>query len=87
MYTIYILRCADDTLYTGIAKDVQKRINLHTKGKGSKYVRSRLPCDLVYTEPCLNRSDAQSREHEIKHMTKEEKKQLINKEHNTKIPL
>ena len=77
MYTLYILKCADGSLYTGIAKDLEKRLEMHRSGKGSKYVRGRLPFDVVYTEAWKNRSEATKREMEIKGMSREEKKRLI----------
>ncbi len=77
MYTLYILKCADGSLYTGIAKDLEKRIKTHRSGKGSKYVRGRLPFTVVYTEMCTDRSSALKREIEIKRMSREEKKKLI----------
>lgn len=76
-YALYILRCSDSSLYTGVTTDLEKRIQTHTKGKGSRYVRSRLPCKLVYTEMYLTRSEAQKREFAIKQMTKRKKEQLI----------
>lgn len=77
MYITYILRCADNTLYTGIAKDLEKRLEAHRNGKGSKYVRARLPCSLEYSEKCIDRATAQRREYEIKQMSREEKEELI----------
>lgn len=77
MYTLYILRCNDGSLYTGIAKDLDKRLAMHTHGSGSTYVRSRLPITVVYTEQCENRSLATKRELEIKKLTKKEKELLI----------
>ena len=76
-YQIYILRCADGTLYTGIARDSAKRLAVHNSGKGARYTRSRLPCALVYSENCLGRSEAQRRERAIKKLTREAKLALI----------
>ena len=78
MYTLYILRCANDSLYTGIAKNLDKRLEDHRNGIGSKYVRAHLPFQLVYKEECRDRSNASKRESEIKKMSKEEKNSLIN---------
>ncbi|MBN1374193.1 GIY-YIG nuclease family protein [Candidatus Dojkabacteria bacterium] len=78
MYTIYILKCADRTLYTGIAKDLPARLATHKSGKGSKYVASRLPFRLVYTEKAKDRSTASKRELEIKQLSKQEKELLVN---------
>ncbi len=66
MYTLYILLCADGTLYTGIAKDLASRLKVHESGKGSKYVNARLPFKLIYQESHANRSLASKRESEIK---------------------
>ena len=70
---IYIVKCADKTLYTGIAKDVPKRIEAHNKGKGAKYTASRGPVKLVYQEKTKNRSTATKREIKIKKLTRTEK--------------
>ena len=77
MYTVYILRCADDSLYTGIAKNLDKRLEMHRAGTGAKYVRGRLPFELVYTEGCKDRSSALKREIEVKKMSREDKNKLI----------
>lgn len=77
MYTLYIIRCNDNSLYTGIAKDLEKRLTVHRSGKGSVYVRARLPFSLVYTEKHTDRSHATKREMEIKKMSKDEKEKLI----------
>jgi len=76
---VYILRCADDTLYTGIAKDVKKRLAQHnTDDKaGAKYTRARRPVELVYSEGCDSRSEASKRECAIKKLSRGEKLLLI----------
>jgi len=66
----YLLRCADDTLYCGITNDLEKRLAAHNAGTASKYTRVRLPVELVFTEPCTDRSTASKREMEIKKMTR-----------------
>lgn len=76
-YTVYILRCADGSLYTGIARDARKRFEQHNSGKGAKYTRSRRPVELVYTEPALDKSAALRREIEIKRLSHTEKQTLI----------
>lgn len=76
-YWVYILRCLDDTLYTGISNDVERRLIAHNRGKGAKYTRGRLPVRLAYQEECADRSAALIRETAIKKMTREEKLQLI----------
>lgn len=77
MWYLYILRLSDGSLYTGITKDVKRRIEEHEKGNGSKYVRSRLPCELVYIEEMEDRSEALKREAEIKNWDKERKERLV----------
>ena len=76
---LYILRCGDGTLYTGITNDVEKRLAAHRAGKGAKYTRGRGPLELVYREVLLDQSTALKREHEIKSMTRQEKEKLIEK--------
>ena len=76
-YYVYMLRCADGTLYTGYTDDPQRRTQVHNAGKGAKYTRSRLPVELVYQEECGDKSAALRREHAIKHLTRAEKLQLI----------
>ncbi|MFT7879573.1 MAG: GIY-YIG nuclease family protein [Sulfurimonas sp.] len=79
-YFVYILQCADDTLYTGIATDIDRRLDEHNSSeKGAKYTRSRRPVTLVYSEPFPDRSSASRREYEIKKkMNRAQKLQLIN---------
>ncbi len=77
MYTLYIIKCADGSLYTGIATNLERRLEIHRQGTGSKYVRARLPFSLVYTEKCKNRSKATKREMEIKKMTRSQKLKLF----------
>ena len=75
---IYIVRCNDGTLYTGITKDLDKRIDEHNFGTGgAKYTRSRRPVTLVYTEQVESRSDAAKREYQLKRMTLMKKNELI----------
>jgi putative endonuclease len=74
---VYVLRCADDTLYTGYTTDVDRRIAEHDAGEGAKYTRGRTPVDLVYTETFGSRSAACSREAEIKSLDREAKERLI----------
>ncbi len=78
-WNVYIVRCADGSLYTGIAKDVERRLEEHNHDDqlGAKYTRGRRPVKLVYTETLANRSDAARREHEIKRMKRIEKRKLI----------
>ena len=81
-YGVYILRCGDGTLYTGCAKEVQKRLSVHQSGKGAKYTRSRLPVELVYQEEAADRSAALCREAAIKRLSRTEKLALIAKSGN-----
>lgn len=74
---VYMLRCHDDTLYTGYTTDPLRRLAVHQSGKGAKYTRSRLPVELVYQEELADRSDALQREAAIKKLSRAEKLQLI----------
>jgi len=74
---VYILRCKDNSLYTGWTVDLGKRIETHNKGKASKYTRGRLPVVLVYSEKFDNKIEAQQREYQIKQLCREEKLELI----------
>ena len=74
---LYILRCGDGTLYTGITTDVQARFAQHQAGKGAKYTRGRGPLELVYTEECDDHSAALKRELAIKALPREEKEKMI----------
>lgn len=78
-WKLYILRCGDGTLYTGITTDVGKRLEAHRTGKGAKYTRGRGPLELVYREDCGDHSTALKREWEIKQLPREEKEKLIKK--------
>lgn len=79
IWYLYILRCKDDTLYTGITTDVEKRLETHRAGRGAKYTRGRTPLELVYRETCGTHSQALKREVEIKKLTRQEKQNLIGK--------
>jgi putative endonuclease len=74
---VYILRCADESLYTGVATDLVARVSTHNAGKGAKYTRGRRPVVLVYQEPAVDRAAAQRREAEIKRMSAQSKRQLV----------
>ena len=75
---VYIVKCSDGSLYTGITKNIQKRISAHNNKKGAKYTRSRLPVLLVYQEKYDLKSDALRKELSIKQLTKTQKLILIN---------
>ena len=77
MYYTYIVRCSDNTLYTGYTTDIDKRIRAHNEGKGAKYTRSRRPVEIVYLEEFDTKEEAMSREWHIKRLTREEKERLI----------
>ncbi|MEA3354591.1 MAG: GIY-YIG nuclease family protein [Campylobacterota bacterium] len=77
-YFVYILECSDGSLYTGITKDVTKRLDEHNSSdKGAKYTKARRPVKLLYQEPSSDRSTASKREYEIKKFTRSKKLQLI----------
>lgn len=76
-YWVYMLRCGDGSLYTGIALDVERRLAVHQSGKGAKYTRSRRPLTVVYREELPDKSAALRRELAIKHLPREEKLKLI----------
>ena len=78
-WKLYILRCGDGSLYTGISTDVQKRLEAHRTGKGAKYTRGRRPLEMIYEEDCGDHSAALKRELEIKALPREEKLKLIQK--------
>lgn len=76
-YTVYILECSDGTLYTGITNNLSRRMKQHQDGTGAKYTRGRGPFVLRWTEEGLNKSQALSREREIKQMDRKRKMALI----------
>ena len=82
---VYILRCNDGSLYTGVAKDVARRVEEHNSDnqRGAKYTRARRPVSLVYQEQVASRSAAGKREHEIKQLKKSVKEQLISSQTDT----
>ena len=82
-YWVYILRCADGTLYTGTAADVDKRTEAHNSGKGAKYTRGRGPVTVVYREEAEEKGAALRREAQIKKLSREQKLKLIDE---NKIP-
>lgn len=76
-WLVYILRCGDGTLYTGITDDLTHRLEMHRAGKGAKYTRGRAPLTLVYRENAPSYSDALKREYRIKQLSRLEKLKLI----------
>ena len=76
---VYMVRCCDGTLYTGITNDLEKRIEAHNSGKdGAKYTRSRRPVRLVYSEPVESKSAAAALEYKMKRLPRSKKKILAN---------
>lgn len=78
MNYVYIVECSDGTFYTGWTNDLEKRINMHSQGKGAKYTKGRRPVRLIYHEEFKEKIDAMKREYEIKQLTRKEKELLIN---------
>jgi len=76
-YFVYMLHCADGTIYSGYAADPHKRAGVHNSGRGAKYTRSRLPVTLVYYESCLTKSEALHKEAALKKLTHKQKEKLI----------
>lgn len=74
---LYILRCGDGTLYTGITDDIPRRLAVHASGKGAKYTRGRTPLTLVYQECLADKSSALKREYAVKQLSRQEKLALI----------
>lgn len=79
---VYILRCSDDTLYTGWTNDIVRRLRTHRSGKASKYTRNRLPVELVYLEKVTGRGPGLSREARIKKLSRKSKLELIGSDSN-----
>ena len=77
MNYVYILRCNDDSLYTGWTNNLEKRIKAHSDGKGAKYTRARVPVELVYFEVFEDKIEAMKREYAIKKLKRKEKLELI----------
>jgi predicted GIY-YIG superfamily endonuclease len=77
LWTVYIVECSDGSLYTGITNDLPKRLKAHAAGKASRYTRSRLPVNLVYSEPQKSKSAALKREAAIKRLRRTEKERLV----------
>ena len=79
-WCVYMIRCSDASLYTGVTTDIVRRFKEHKDGKmGAKYTRAKIPLHVVYEEACASRSEAQVREAQIKKLSKEEKESLIPK--------
>lgn len=76
-YYVYIVECADGTLYTGITTDVERRMAEHNAGTGAKYTKTRTPVHPVYVEECEDRSSASRREYAIKRLSRRQKEELV----------
>ena len=76
VHFVYMVRCADGTLYTGYARDPEKRAKAHNTGRGAKYTAQRRPVSLVYAEECPSRGDALKREHQLKRLPRAKKETL-----------
>ena len=74
---VYVLRCADDTFYTGYTTDVERRVEEHQAGQGAKYTRGRTPVELVHVESFDSQSAAMRREHAIKQLDRDSKESLL----------
>ena len=82
---VYMLRCADDTLYTGCTTDMTRRLAAHQKGVGAKYTRSRLPVELVYWEKHSTKQKAMQHEYAIKQLSRAQKLKLLPEDVQEKI--
>ena len=74
---VYVLECADGSLYTGYTTDLERRVAEHDAGDGAKYTRCRTPVELVHSESYDSRSAAMSREYEVKQLSRAEKERLV----------
>jgi putative endonuclease len=77
MWFVYVIRCADQSFYTGVTTDAERRIDEHNDGSGARYTRARGPVELVYLERVKDRGSALRREHEIKRMTAAGKRAMV----------
>ena len=84
-YYVYIICCKDGSYYTGHAKDVEKRFDMHKNGRGARYTRMHEPEKLVYIEPFESRSEAMRRERKIKKLSHYKKQQLINNNNTSNV--
>ena len=76
-WSLYVLKCRDGTLYTGITADLPRRVQQHNDGTASRYTRSRLPIKLIFSEPCRSRSQALKKEYALKQLSREKKEGYI----------
>jgi putative endonuclease len=87
MHFVYMVRCADGTLYTGYARDPERRTLVHNAGRGAKYTARRLPVSLVYWEQCGSRSAALKREHQVKRLARTQKELLAGRQGDATLSL
>lgn len=85
-WLLYILKCSDNTFYTGITNDLQQRLDKHNDGSASRYTRSRRPVKLIYFERCLNKSSALKKEFRMKSLSRTEKERYIQRKTQNGIP-
>ncbi len=76
LWTVYVLRCGDDSFYTGIAKDVPRRLDQHRRGRGARYTRGRTPLELWWRSGAMSQGEALKLERRIKKMTRAQKTKL-----------
>ncbi|MCX5807727.1 MAG: GIY-YIG nuclease family protein [Proteobacteria bacterium] len=76
-WLVYLLKCSDSTLYCGVTNNLEKRLNAHKSGKGSKYVRAHLPFSLVATSSMMSKSEAMRLEYIVKQVPKENKIEMV----------
>ena len=76
-WSVYMIRCSDNSLYTGITTDINRRFQQHLEGKGAKYFRGRTPLQVVYREENHNRCSAAEREYRIKNMSRADKELMV----------
>lgn len=74
---VYMLSCADGSLYTGVTKDLERRVEQHNRGVGARYTRSRLPVEICYQEPVASHGDALRREITLKRLSRRQKLALV----------
>lgn len=86
MNYVYLLRCADGTLYCGWTTDLEARLQAHNSGHGAKYTRSRRPVTLAYAEACADEHEARSREWHLKRLTRAQKLALISAQQGAPVP-
>ena len=76
-WCVYVLRCSNNSFYIGITNNLEKRIEQHTLGNGSKFVRSWRPFELVKTIPCRNAGEARRLEYDLKRLTRKKKREVL----------